>query len=145
MCCCRILRWPAPGPSPVPYGRSKGLTEPGTDHCRVGTSVPHGGQNVKCQHTRGCLFNVTADRDETNDLLPTDDPALMAAVASMRQLLATAGAAAPPVSRYFAEANASATGKWGPGGNGGGFFDEVKAEMCAASIARGDYYLEPTR
>ena len=69
----RVIAWPRPGASAVPYGRSGGLTEVGTDHCRVGTQrTPQwkqAGKNSKCQSAAGCLFNISADAAEEHNLL----------------------------------------------------------------------------
>jgi len=66
----RVLSWPQPGNSSVPYGQTGGLTEPALDACRVGATKTKGGQNNKCTGG-GCLFNVTQDSaEETNLLAP---------------------------------------------------------------------------
>ena len=49
----RIIAWPKPGPGPVAYGQSGGLTEGGIGACRVGASKVKGGQNRKCM-INGC-------------------------------------------------------------------------------------------
>ena len=64
----RVLSWPQPGNSAVPYGQTGGLTEPALAACRVGATKNKGGQNSKCTGD-GCLFNVTRDQAEEVDLL----------------------------------------------------------------------------
>ena len=55
----RIIAWPKPGPGPVAYGQSGGLTEGGIGACRVGASKVKGGQNRKCM-INGCRAGPAA-------------------------------------------------------------------------------------
>jgi len=85
---------PSPSPSPSPSPPSPGPPGPYADRCTApgmhGTPkpTPHG------QCVDGCLFNVTADPTEANNLF--SDPAYASIVASMKARLAVLGAAAPP-------------------------------------------------
>lgn len=65
----RILSWPQPGNSSVPYGQTGGLVERAISACRVGATKRKGGQNNKCTANGGCLFNVTEDISEEMNLL----------------------------------------------------------------------------
>ena len=65
----RVLSWPHPGDSPVPYGQTGGLIESSISACRVGATKRKGGQNNKCTTHDGCLFNVTQDAAEEINLL----------------------------------------------------------------------------
>ena len=75
---------PSPPPPPGPYADR--CTAPGMKGTPKPT--PHG------QCVDGCLFNVTADPTEANNLFA--DPAYASIVASMKARLAVLGAAAPP-------------------------------------------------
>lgn len=61
----RTQYWPKNAAEPVPWGQSGGLTEPGTDHCRV-KAMPQQPAKGHCQPY--CLFDVVNDPGEQIDL-----------------------------------------------------------------------------
>lgn len=61
----RTIGWPQPAAKPVPFGLSGGEIEPGTDHARApGTK----GNLYELVCVPYCLFNLTADIGERDDL-----------------------------------------------------------------------------
>lgn len=60
----RTIAWPERSQKPVPLGKSGAVVEPGTDHVR-GTTLKNG-NGPACKPF--CLFNVSADPGEANDL-----------------------------------------------------------------------------
>jgi hypothetical protein len=70
----RTLAWPSLSPVPVPLGLSGATIEPGTDHvsCQGDNKVTNG----VCEPF--CLFNLTADPGEANDLCCGPDAMLVA-------------------------------------------------------------------
>ena len=61
----RTIAWPQPASTPVPFGRSGGVIEPGTDHARA---PGIGGATFELTCDPFCLFNLTADLGEQHDL-----------------------------------------------------------------------------
>ena len=140
----RILRWPLPGQTAVPYGLTTGLRENATDGCRVGTTVPKGGQNSGCAGL-GCLFNVTSDPTETINLLgPLHvTPAYKQLAAKLNARVTAIGAAAPPVSRYFEEACICPVFHGCNCTPGGGYLKTMLDQICAVEAKTG--LLEPAQ
>eukprot|EP00041_Stephanoeca_diplocostata_P009626 m.149543 g.149543 ORF g.149543 m.149543 type:complete len:557 (-) comp17821_c0_seq1:310-1980(-) len=91
----RTLRWPEESQTDIPFGRSGGVVEPGTDHARAGSfpnPPPH--HLEPCAPPQGCLFNLTADPGEQNNL--AHDPFYTDIVEDLTQRLAAHGASGPP-------------------------------------------------
>ena len=86
----RTIAWPERAQRAVPLGQSGAVVEPGTDHVR-GTTLKNG-QGPPCKPF--CLFNVTADPGEENDV--SGEPRFAAAAAAMLAKLDAAGASGPP-------------------------------------------------
>ena len=82
-----------------------------------------------------------ADPSETTNLLDLDHiTAEYEAIAKKAaERLAHVGASAPPVSRYFQEANTTHGGD----GKGGGYFQDVLNDICSAMANTS--FLEPTQ
>lgn len=120
----RVLRWPKP-PSPdapkVPFGKTGGLREGTTGHCRA---PPTHGKVKPVNCLNGCLFNITEDEAETTNLI--NDPKHSAVVAHLTQRLKEVGEAAPPKSQYYPEPQP---------------FHSVLEQICASSIKTN--FLEP--
>ena len=99
----RVLKWPdilPHGHTPVPFGRTGGVVrwDEGERSCLSGTVAALKDNGEKC--TPGCLFNVTDDPSESNNLYHMY-PDL---VERMKGALQRAGAKAPPPSNYWAHA-----------------------------------------
>lgn len=62
----RTIGFPAPSPTPVPLGKTGAVVEPGTDHVR---SIETGKPIIQLTCHPYCLFNLTADLVEQNDLV----------------------------------------------------------------------------
>lgn len=118
----RILKWPGLAPDDVAFGETGGLVEAGTGHCRVGATVATKVTGPLC--VEGCLYNLSHDVSESHNNVALRKHADL--IKQMKAVLATASAAAPPVSRYFAEPDRS---------------NAEKARICEASQATG--VLEP--
>ena len=88
------------------------------------------------------MYNVTADPSESTNLLGAAHvtPAHKATAARIAQRLQQAGAAAPPVSRFFEEGDPEQPGG---GGGKGGYFGKVLDDICAQGKQAG--FLEPTQ
>jgi len=86
----RTIAWPERSQKAVPLGQSGAVVEAGTDHVR-GTTLKNG-QGPPCHPY--CLFNLTADPGEVNDI--SGDSRFSGAVAAMAAKLDAAGASAPP-------------------------------------------------
>merc|ERR1712202_124736 len=61
----RIVRWPAPESSPVPFGLTGGTQESGTDHFRAG-GIGKPSKSPKCDPW--CLYDLESDPSESHDL-----------------------------------------------------------------------------
>eukprot|EP01006_Ploeotia_vitrea_P031042 TRINITY_DN63366_c0_g1_i1.p1 TRINITY_DN63366_c0_g1~~TRINITY_DN63366_c0_g1_i1.p1 ORF type:complete len:567 (+),score=65.36 TRINITY_DN63366_c0_g1_i1:53-1753(+) len=64
----RIVSWPETGRR-IPFGRSGGMHEQGTDHCRAPKFKP---KKIEKDCSKGCMYNVETDPGETTNLV--DDP-----------------------------------------------------------------------
>lgn len=88
----RTIAWPEREAKEVPLGLSGAVVEAGTDHVRstvLPGPVPHA-----CKPY--CLYNITADPGESQDLARGNDPALRALAAQLIARLDAAGAEGPP-------------------------------------------------
>ena len=119
----RILAWPEPAAHAVPFGETSGVKEAGTDHCRSAPSKAPRGPNKECPQSNPCLFNVTADENETHNL--AKDPQYKKLVKELKQRLAEVGAKAPPRDQYWPEEQ----------------LKQQKTQICAAMTKTG--FLEP--
>ena len=106
-------KWPSPGSQPVPFGRSGGTVEHGTDHARAPLlghihddaddeeadgreSTQTGtGKWDQQQAEKICLYNLTADPGERENL--AKHPAYARKLAELRSILAARAATGPPV------------------------------------------------
>lgn len=88
----RTLRWPSPSEEPVPFGRSGGVVEAGTDHARAPSASLKPIFELECDPY--CLFNLTADLGEQHDL--AGDPRFTALAAKLSARLAYHGSTGPP-------------------------------------------------
>jgi hypothetical protein len=86
----RTIAWPERSKTAVPLGQSGAVIESGTDHVR-GTVL--GGVTPGHCHP-WCLFNLTADLNEANDL--SHDPAFRDIASALSQRLDEAGMTGPP-------------------------------------------------
>ena len=88
----RVLAMPPPPKELVPFGRSGGTVESGTDHCTApGSKSKVAGPAC----ATGCLFDVMQDPSESNDL--ASNPAYKTQLAAMKaRLLEAAQDAMPP-------------------------------------------------
>ncbi len=118
----RTLAWPELSDEDVPYGKTGGLIEQGTDHCRSGPVEGTKKGDKECPD--GCLFDLVADPGETNNLINDDKYA--DAIKEMTRALEKAGREAPPVNRYFPEPEP---------------YKSKTSAICAASVQTG--FVEP--
>jgi arylsulfatase A-like enzyme len=95
----RIIGWPARSEVHVPIGKSGAVIEPGTDHVR-GTTIT---VNVHHACSPYCLFNVTADLSESNDLAPQQQYAALAQ--EMSERLDAHGRTGPPNAYIWPDRN----------------------------------------
>lgn len=87
----RVVPWPDNAPSAVPFGRTGGEREAGTDHCRAAPGHTAPGTD-KCKPH--CLFNVEEDESESRDL--AGDPKYASLIANITRILETAAKTGPP-------------------------------------------------
>ena len=89
-----VKAWPEPASEPVPFGKTTGYIEKGTDHCYAsllkGDAAASGDR--KCEPA--CLFDLEADPQETHDL--SGDKAYADIVANLTAKLDAAGREGPP-------------------------------------------------
>ena len=103
---------PQPPTTPVPFGRSGGILEPGTDHAE-GPGLK-GGKDDKSTCTPYCLFNVQTDASESDDL--ATDPTQASRIATMQSMLIQAAASAMlPASAFGNPANQTEKARAGAG------------------------------
>lgn len=114
-----IQSWPKQGSSPVPFGRSGGTLEPGTDHCRAPLleDALHVTADVTCDPY--CLYHVIDDPTESKDLAKESGYANI--TSHLLALLKNATATAPPPAYIIPSA--------------------ARDQLCADEAATG--YLEP--
>ena len=116
---------PPPPPSPdcpVPFGKSGGQVEPGTDHARAAGHKGDGRTDLTC--TPYCLFNLTSDIGERFDLRSV--PALEPLAQRMLARLRWHGTTGPRPAYIWPD---PAT------------FKAKEAQMCRSAVQRG--FLEP--
>ena len=94
-----MLRWPALTNSSTNFGSTGGLRREGTQ-CLAGIMTNPKGESPKCRP--GCLFNLTADPSELNDLI--NQTSFNSLVTELKAKLQAAGKAAPPQNSYFGQA-----------------------------------------
>eukprot|EP00052_Salpingoeca_macrocollata_P019248 m.159470 g.159470 ORF g.159470 m.159470 type:complete len:537 (+) comp20908_c0_seq1:1127-2737(+) len=115
-----VHAWPAPAPSPVPFGHSSGSIEPGTtDHCVAGLLKLDAAAGKVCDPH--CLFHLDVDVSESYDLAGAAQ--YQDLIRTMTQLLDAAGAGAAPPAYVYPD------------------FTTMEKEMCANQTATG--FLEP--
>lgn len=88
----RRIAWPERELKAVPLGLTGAVVEAGTDHVR--SPVLPGAVLHACRPY--CLFNISADPGESDDLARRADPALRALAAQLLARLDAAGATGPP-------------------------------------------------
>ena len=88
----RTIAWPERAAVAVPLGLTGAVIEAGTEHVRA--PVLPGATPHACLPY--CLFNISADPGESNDLAHRADPALRALAAKLIERLDAAGATGPP-------------------------------------------------
>jgi hypothetical protein len=88
----RTIAWPEREAKEVPLGLSGAVIEAGTDHVR--STVLPGPVLHMCKPY--CLYNVSADPSESNDLARGNDPAMHALAAQLIARLDAVGAEGPP-------------------------------------------------
>ena len=96
----RVLKWPAllpHGHDPVPFGKTGGKVrwDKGERSCLSGTVAAPMDNSEKCRP--GCLFNVTADPSESENLYHIY-PEI---VDKLKTVLEVTGCKAPPPSKYW--------------------------------------------
>ena len=113
---------PAPTPQcPVPFGLTTGVLEAGTDHARA-NGLKGNVEELICKPW--CLFNLTSDLGERNDL--GQNPAFQEIAQKMAARLQYHASTGPMPAYIWPNATV---------------FKEKKAERCAASVISG--YIEP--
>ena len=114
----RTIAWPQPSAQPVPLGLSGAVIETGTDHVRAPELT---GGVVLGVCSPFCLYNVTADAGELEDL--AGQPAFAATAAALAARLDEAAASGPPHAYSFPASI---------------FHQKILPEMCEAAIALGE-------
>eukprot|EP01065_Artemidia_motanka_P027557 TRINITY_DN32746_c0_g1_i1.p1 TRINITY_DN32746_c0_g1~~TRINITY_DN32746_c0_g1_i1.p1 ORF type:complete len:550 (+),score=153.05 TRINITY_DN32746_c0_g1_i1:54-1652(+) len=122
-----LMPLPPRSEQPVPFGRSGGEVEEGTDHA-TGPALkwPAGGL-TKCV-AAPCLFNVVDDISESHDL--AGDPQHAALIANLTKRLQEAALRGPPVASSF---NSTVAGHR--------YQKQVKTEQCSLAGTYG--FVEP--
>eukprot|EP00054_Salpingoeca_dolichothecata_P022279 m.145712 g.145712 ORF g.145712 m.145712 type:complete len:214 (-) comp24284_c1_seq11:60-701(-) len=87
----RILAFPKNGDADVPFGKSGGVRENGTNHCMAPPAPMPKGPKLCQPH---CLFNVVTDPSESHDL--AGDPRYADLIQKLTRRLQELGAQGPP-------------------------------------------------
>jgi hypothetical protein len=90
-----VKAWPEPAAAPVPFGKTTGYIENGTDHCYASLlkdDTLEANTGRKCEPA--CLFDLEADPQEAHDLSSKDE--YKDIVQNLTAKLDAAGKEAPP-------------------------------------------------